>query len=266
MPASFCLIRPNSAIALPNWRRSFGVLHRVVQRQAHARHVARAELDAAEVQHVERDLVPLADRAEHVLDRHLDVVEHQRGRRRAVEPELDLVAAADHAHAALDEERGELVAADLGEDGEQIGEAAVGDPHLLAGQLVVTAVGGERRGGARRERVRARLRLGERVGADQLAAGEPRQVARLLLLGAEVDERQRADRRVRAERPAERRVDRDLLADIRRADQVEARGRRTRAESRGAAGRARSPSSAARASAPSRGDTAARPPAALPCA
>ena len=86
-------------------------------------------------------LWPFADRAEHVLDRHLHVVEHQRGRRRSVEAELVLVAAADHAHAALDEERGELLAVDLREDGEQIGEAAVGDPHLLAVEQVVPAVG-----------------------------------------------------------------------------------------------------------------------------
>ena len=145
----------------------------------------------------------------------------------AVEPELDFVAAAHDAHAALDEERGELVAVDLREDGEQIGEAAVRDPHLLAVEHVVPAVGRERRRRARRERVRSRLRLGEGVGADQIAARQPRQVARLLLVGAEVDERQRADRGVRAERSAERRVDRDLLADIRRADQVEARGRRS---------------------------------------
>jgi len=39
-----------------------------------------------------------------------------------VEPELDLVAPARHAHRALHQERGELVAADLREDGEQIGE------------------------------------------------------------------------------------------------------------------------------------------------
>ena len=49
------------------------------------------------------------------------------------------------------------------------------------------------------------LRLGQRVGADQLAAGEPRQIPRLLLGGAEVDDRQRADRGVRAERSGKRR-------------------------------------------------------------
>ena len=46
-------------------------------------------------------------------------------------PSLLLVAAAHDAHAALDEERRELLAVDLREDGEQIGEPAVGDPGLL---------------------------------------------------------------------------------------------------------------------------------------
>ena len=70
------------------------------------------------------------------------VVEHQHRRRRAVEAELLFVRAAHHAHAALDDERGELLAVDLGEDGEQVGEAAVGDPRLLAVEHVVTRVGG----------------------------------------------------------------------------------------------------------------------------
>ena len=48
---------------------------------------------------------------------------------------LVLFLAARHAaERALDDERGELLAVDLGEDDEQVGEAAVGDPHLLAVQ------------------------------------------------------------------------------------------------------------------------------------
>ena len=109
---------------------------------------------------------------------------------------------AHHPHRALDEERGELLAVDLGEDGEQIGEAAVRDPHLLAVEQIVPAVVAEHGGGLRGERVRPRLRLGERVGADHLAARQPRQIFRLLRLVAEVDGRQRADRRVRANRAA----------------------------------------------------------------
>ena len=86
----------------------------------------------------------------------------------------------------------------------------------------MTAVGAQRGGRPRGERVRSRLRLGERVGANQLAARQPRQVALLLLLGPEIHERQRPYRRMRAERSAERRIDGDLLADVRRADQIKA--------------------------------------------
>src|SRR5207249_2675695 len=37
------------------------IFHRPIERELHARHIARAELHAAEVQDVERDLVPLSD-------------------------------------------------------------------------------------------------------------------------------------------------------------------------------------------------------------
>ena len=83
------------------------------------------------------------------------------------------------------------------------------------------AIGGQPRRGARRQRVGARLRLGERVRADQLGARQPRQVTGFLLLGAEVHDRERPDGGVRAQRPGKRRIRRDLLADVRRADLVE---------------------------------------------
>ena len=67
----------------------------------------------------------------------------------------------DDAHAALDDERGELLAVDLGEDGEDVGEAAVGDPRLLAVEDVVLAVRGQPRGRLGRERVGAGVRLGQ---------------------------------------------------------------------------------------------------------
>ena len=76
----------------------------------------RAQLEAREVEHVERDLVALADLAEDVLGRHLHVLEDQRGRRRAVQAHLVLFLAALDAEAALDQEGGELLAVDLGED------------------------------------------------------------------------------------------------------------------------------------------------------
>ncbi len=75
-----------------------------------------------------------------------------------------------HAHRALDDEGGELLAVDLREDGEEIGEPAVGDPRLLAVQHVMAAVGRKPRRGPRGERVGPRVRLGERVGANELGA------------------------------------------------------------------------------------------------
>ena len=72
--------------------------------------------------------------------------------------------------------RGELLAVDLGEDDEDVGEAAVGDPHLLAVQHEA-AVGLPRRLGPRAERVGPGAGLAQRVGADDLAGDEPRQVA-----------------------------------------------------------------------------------------
>jgi hypothetical protein len=45
----------------------------------------------------------------------------------------------------------------------------------------VAAVGRERRGRARGERVRPRLRLGERVGGNEIAVRQPRQVTLFLL-------------------------------------------------------------------------------------
>ena len=156
-----------------------------------------------------------------LLDRHRHVVQHQDRRGGSVEPELPFVGAALHAHAAFDDEGGELLAVDLGEDREEVGEAAVGDPGLLAVEEVVRAVRRQPRGGPCRQRIRARLRLGERVGADQLAAAEPGQILRLLLGRSEVDDRQGANRRVRAQRSAEGRIDGEGLADVGGADLVE---------------------------------------------
>ena len=75
---------------------------------------------------------------------------------------------------------------------------------------------------AGRQCIRTRLRLGQRIGADQFAARESREVLGFLRIGPEVDKRQRPNRRVRAERSAKRRVQRDLLADVRGADLVQA--------------------------------------------
>jgi gluconate 5-dehydrogenase len=193
----------------------------LIERLLGPRDVSRTELDASEVQDVERDLVAFADPSEHVLDRNLDVVEHEHGRGRSVEPELLLVGSAHHAHPALDDESRELFTVHLGEDGEDVGERAVGDPGLLPVERVEPAISGQPRGRSRRQGVGAGVRLGQRVGADQLRTREPRQVARLLVVGAEVHDRERPDRRVAADRSSERGTHRQVFADVRGADLVE---------------------------------------------
>ena len=72
--------------------------------------------------------------------------------------------------------------------------------------------------------VGARLGLGERKGADHLAARERRHEARPLLVGAEVEDRQRDGARVDADRHADAGVRaRDLLEDEDVGEEVRAR-------------------------------------------
>ena len=163
-----------------------------------------------------------ADFAQDVLDRDVTVFEHQRGRGRAVDAKLLLFVTADESRPAFDQKRGELLAVNLGEYREQIGEASVGDPHFLTVEDVVTPVGGEHGFGLGGERVRARLRLGQGICADPLAACEEGEVLAFLLFGAEEDDRQRANINVRAMRSGERSLQGELLADHCRADFVQA--------------------------------------------
>ena len=152
-------------------------------------HIAR-QLEAAVVQHVERDLVALADLAEQVVRRHLRVLQDHRRRRRAVQAHLVFfLAGRDAGKRALDEERRELLAVDLGEDDEEVGEAAVGDPDLLAGQRPA-AVRLARRLRARAERVRSGAGFAQAVGAEDLTARDARQVFLLLRVSAKAEDRE----------------------------------------------------------------------------
>ena len=165
-----------------------------------AAHRADPQLPAPDVEDVEGDLVPLADVAEHVLDRDRAVLEKQRAGRAAADPELVLLGPdGEPGRAALDEEGGELLAVDLGEDGEEVGEARVRDVELRTGELPALAVGRLDRLGLGRQRVRARAGLGQRVGGDHLARGELGEILLPLLVGAEVHERHRPDPDVGAE-------------------------------------------------------------------
>src|SRR5580704_17801811 len=64
----------------------------------------------------------------------------------------------------LDQERSELFTIDLGENGEQVGEVGVGDPHLFTIEDVVLAVGREHSFGAAVQRIGAAGTFRQRVG------------------------------------------------------------------------------------------------------
>ena len=104
---------------------------------------------------------------------------------------------------ALDQESGELLAIDFGEDRIQVREARVGDPHLFAVQDVVLAIGRQDRARSQAHGIGAGRRLGERIGAHPLTRHQLRQILLLLLRGAVPDDRQHADADMRAERGCE---------------------------------------------------------------
>jgi hypothetical protein len=166
--------------------------------------------------------VALADLAEHVPGRHPDVLQDDRRRGRSVQAHLVLFLAAAHAgERPLDDEGGEVGVVHLGEHDEEVGEAAVGDPHLLAAQEEA-AVGLAHRARLGAERVRAGSRLAQTIGARRLSAREAGEVFGFLRLGAEAEERHDRQARLRTECRGERRHPADLLADDHRRDLVEA--------------------------------------------
>ena len=178
-----------------------GVVGRDLQRALHGTEDTHAELEAADVQDVERDLVTASDLAEQVLLGHPHVFEAQRARRRALDAHLVLLGPrGEPVVGALDQERRERFTVDLREDREQVGEPRVRDPHLRAVEAVVAfaIIAGlqhRRRLGA--EGVRTATRLRQRVRRKDLSGREPRQIPALLLVVAEEDERERSDARVR---------------------------------------------------------------------
>ena len=161
------------------------------------------------------DLEALALGAETLLDRDGAVGEVQRHGGRGADAELALLLADLEARRPLlDEERRDPPGAPRRihrrEHGDDVRVAAVGAPLLRAVEHVTVAAPQRRR--LEPGRVGAGGGLGQRVGREQLAGGQPRQVLLLLLLGAGQQDRQPAQRLVeilRARRGAGRR---DLLA------------------------------------------------------
>ncbi len=125
--------------------------------------------------------------------------------------------------AALDDEAGKFLAVDFREDDVDVGESAVGDPHFLAVENPVLAVGREHGAGARGERIGSGLRLGEAVAGEQFAGGDFRQIFLLLLFGAEIDDGHGADAGVAAVRDGERGVAGEFFGEDRGGNFVEPR-------------------------------------------
>ena len=149
-------------------------------------------------------LQPLAELAEHVLARDEHVVERQPAGRRAADAHLfhPLLDDLKAGHVGRDEKRGDLASSPsgrrrAGHHGQHLGDAAVGDPALLAVEHEAAAVGRRRGGRLHVRRIAAGFGLGQGKGADPLAARQLRQPLLLLLVGAKQDDRPRADRVMR---------------------------------------------------------------------
>ena len=105
--------------------------------------------------------MPASDLPEHVLDRHVDVVQVQRRCRTAVQAHLVLFSSWLYAiERTLDQERRELFSIDLCKHRVQVSPAPIRDPHLLAIQHIVLSIRGEFCTGERVLRVAASLWLG----------------------------------------------------------------------------------------------------------
>eukprot|EP00331_Platyophrya_macrostoma_P006894 CAMPEP_0176433120 /NCGR_PEP_ID=MMETSP0127-20121128/15816_1 /TAXON_ID=938130 /ORGANISM="Platyophrya macrostoma, Strain WH" /LENGTH=447 /DNA_ID=CAMNT_0017815453 /DNA_START=418 /DNA_END=1758 /DNA_ORIENTATION=+ len=159
------------------------VRHRRVHRALRNPHHLRRNADAALVQDLDRDLVPLAHLADHVLCRHHDVVEVQL--RRRARADAQLVLQAPNAHALLlaavhDEARDPLVAlagVHRRHHEEDVRLPAVRDEDLRPVQHVrVTLL---LRARLQRERVAPARRLRQAEAPDRVLR-QPRQVLRLL--------------------------------------------------------------------------------------
>src|SRR5215472_1303992 len=171
-----------------------GVADGIVERDTASTDAHGTQLEAAHVQNVEGDDVTLPDFSQKVFDRNLAVVENDGAGGGSADAHLVLFGAnGKSGEGFLYQECGELLAVDFGEDGEQVGETGVGNPHLFAAKNVVLAIRRKRGAGAAVERVGSGGGFRQSVGADDFTAGQARQIFPLLLFGAEIDDGQRAD-------------------------------------------------------------------------
>src|SRR5215510_5655448 len=199
-----------------------GVFRGQRQRVLAAADAPGAEFEAAEVENVERDQVALADLAQEPVFRDFAVLQQQRRSRGAALAQLMLLSAGSDAGVVVfDDEAGEFFAVDFGEDDVDVGEGAVGNPHLLAVQNPMRPFRIESRVGLGSERVGARSGFAQAIGRDPFSGPDLRQVLFLLLFRAEINDRQEPDAGRRAEGSGERTLAGDVFRDQHRRDLIE---------------------------------------------
>ncbi len=201
----------------------FRVCDRVVERHFGPADISAAQFQSTKIQDIERDNVAFADLAQNIFLRHKTILEHDGCRRASVQTEFLLFVAGHQPRSPLDDEGGEFVPVHFGEDDEDIGEAAVRDPHLLPFENISAAVFCKRGLRFRCQSIRARSGFGQAIGGDPLTCGQFRQIFFPLFRCPEVDDRQRSDRRVSSKAGAEGRHDRDLFSDKCRTHLVESK-------------------------------------------
>jgi len=117
----------------------------------------------------------LAYFADDVVDRNLCIVQNERTGRGAPEPHLVLFGASGNPGIVfLNNEATELLAVSLSKCDEQIGECGVRNPHFLAVQNPVSAIGTSYRIRLGRERVGTAARLRKRVSGNLFCLAEQR--------------------------------------------------------------------------------------------
>src|SRR5208282_3929799 len=130
--ASFSFIKPNSPICLPKALRSFAYFEAVmITYLAPPRHDAPRV--TPRIQNIKRNNVAAAHFVQQVFLRHLAILQKHRRGGAAMDAHLVLFIAGLAAGEILfNDESGELLAIHFRKDDEEVGKAAVGDPHLLA--------------------------------------------------------------------------------------------------------------------------------------
>ena len=217
---------------MPNWIRSLRVLERRFEAGAGRADRAPDDPVAGLVEAGERAF-QRAHLGQDGVGGQAHVVEQQLGGDRGAQAELLVDVLGGEALGALGDEEAADALVGLRPDDGDVGDRAVGDPHLLAVQDPVVAVAAG--AGPHRAGVRAGVGLGQAEAADRLAGGHPRQPLLLLLLRAPAPDREHRQRA----------LDRDQAADAasRRPRAPCRRGRRRWRRRR----RSRSPRGACRA-------------------